>query len=438
MANFFKATNKKQTLGQQININIERLDHNGCGVGQYQNKPVFVEGTLLHESVLAKIFEKKGKYSRAKLIEVTDQSEHRVDAECAHFKVCGGCDLQHLNFDQHLTFKQEKVAQLYTRHNINAQLPWQPSIESSPWHYRRKARIGVQYNKAGQATIGFRQRATNQLTAIKHCPVLVAPLKDIFSQLKAVIQQLTIHSAIGHVEVVVTEQTTLIVRQLKAMNKADKQRWHDAAKKYNWQVVIDNGDNVTPLFEITELQYYLPNHIEIKFEPKDFIQVNHDVNVKMIEQAMQWLALKPTDKVLDLFCGLGNFTLPLAQQVHSVVGVEGLQVMVDKAKDNALTNKINNCSFYQADLNADWSSALWNKAGFDKVLLDPARAGAYQALEQLLKLSIPSILYISCDPSSLARDSELILAQGYKMEKISIMEMFPQTKHIETMVLFSR
>jgi 23S rRNA (uracil1939-C5)-methyltransferase len=222
------------------------------------------------------------------------------------------------------------------------------------------------------------------------------------------------------------------------MNKADKQLWLDASKKNNWQVVIDNGDNLTPISEISELQYSLPNHVEIKFEPKDFIQVNHDVNVKMIKQAMQWLALKPTDNVLDLFCGLGNFTLPLAQQVESVVGVEGLQVMVDKAKENALSNKINNCSFYQADLNDDWLSAPWNKTDFDKVILDPARAGAYQALEQLLKLSISSILYISCDPSSLSRDSELILKRGYKMEKISIMEMFPQTKHIETMVLFSR
>jgi len=438
MANFFKATNKKQTLGQQIKLTIERLDHNGCGVGHYQNKPVFVEGTLLNESITAKIFDKRSKYARAKLIDIMTPSEHRIKAECAHFQVCGGCDLQHLNFEQHLNFKQGKVSQLFTRNQINEQLPWQPAVKSSPWKYRRKARIGVQYNKNGQATIGFRQKATNQLTAIKYCPVLVEPLHNVFVQLNEVIQKLSTHCAIGHVEVIATDKVTLIVRQLKPMNSADKKLWQQAIQDNIWQVVIDDGERLTPLAAMTVLHYSLPNHVDICFEPKDFIQVNHKVNVRMIEQALEWLRLKPTDKVLDLFCGLGNFTLPIAQKVHSVVGVEGLQVMVDKANDNATTNKIDNCFFYQADLNADWSSAPWHKDSYDKVLLDPARAGAYQALEQLIKLSIPYILYVSCEPASLAKDIELLLLHGYTIEKIAIMEMFPQTKHIETMVLLTR
>ncbi len=438
MANFFKVTDKKQTLGQQIKLTIERLDHNGCGVGQYQKKPIFVEGTLLNECVTAKIFEKKSKYSRAKLIDIVSPSEHRVDVHCSHFKVCGGCDLQHLDFEQHLPFKQEKVSQLFTRNRINEQLPWQSPVKRSPWQYRRKARIGVQYNKKGQATIGFRQRATNQLTAIKYCPVLVEPLENIFAQLKTVIQKLTTHCAIGHVEVIATDQITLIVRQLKPMNGADKKLWQQAIQDNHWQVIIDEGDRLTPLMVTVDLHYSLPQHIDIHFSPKDFIQINHAVNVKMIEQALTWLTLKTTDKVLDLFCGLGNFTLPIAQQVHSVVGVEGLQVMVDKAKDNAAINKIENCSFYQADLNTDWSSTPWHTEDYDKVLLDPARAGAYQTVEQLLKLSIPTILYVSCEPASLARDIELLLTHGYQIEKMAIMEMFPQTKHIETMVLLTR
>ncbi|MFT5756602.1 MAG: 23S rRNA (uracil1939-C5)-methyltransferase [Alteromonadaceae bacterium] len=438
MANFFKATDKKQTLGQQIKLTIERLDHNGCGVAHYQNKPIFVEGTLLNESVTAKVFEKKSKYARAKLIDIVSKSEYRVDAECKHFKTCGGCDLQHLNFEQHLPFKQEKVSQLFTYNHINGQLPWQPPVTSSPWQYRRKARIGVQYNKKGQATIGFRQKATNQLTAIKCCPVLVEPLQNIFVQLNVIIQKLTTHCAIGHVEVIATDKVTLIIRQLKPMNSADKKLWLQAIQDNSWQVVIDEGDRLTPLIAMTDLHYSLPQGVDIHFEPKDFIQINHLVNVKMIEQALQWLILKPTDKVLDLFCGLGNFTLPIAQQVQSVVGVEGLQVMVDKANENAAINKIGNCSFYQADLNTDWSSKPWHIEGYDKVVLDPARAGAYQAVEQLLKLSIPCILYVSCDPASLARDIELLLTHSYKIEKIAIMDMFPQTKHIETMVLLTR
>jgi len=438
MANFFKAATKKHNLGQQINIKIERLDHNGCGVGQYQNKPVFVEGSLLNEMVIAKVFDKKNKYTRAKLIEISSKSEHRVVAKCAHFKQCGGCDIQHLNYEQHLIFKQNKVSQLFTRNNINGDIPWHLPIESSPWHYRRKARIGVQYNKVGQATIGFRQRATNNLTPIKFCPVLVESLKDIFTLLTVIINKLTTPSAIGHVEVIATDQVTLIVRQLKPMNNHDKKLWEQAIQANEWQIIIDDAKSLKPLSEMSELHYSLTNDIEINFKPKDFIQVNHDVNVKMVEQALQWLALKPTDNVLDLFCGLGNFTLPIARQAHSVVGIEGVQTMVDKAKKNALINKITNTTFYQADLNANWPSLPWAKGFYDTALLDPARAGAYQALEQLLKLSIPSILYISCEASTLAKDSELMLKHGYKIEKISIMEMFPQTKHIETMVLFTR
>jgi len=438
MANFFKAATKKQSLGQQINIKIERLDHNGCGVGQYQNKPVFVEGALLNEVITAKIFDKKSKYTRAKLIEISNKSEHRVEAKCTHFKQCGGCDIQHLNYEHHLTFKQSKVSQLFTRNNINRELPWYTPIESSPWHYRRKARIGVQYNKIGQATIGFRQRATNNLTPIKFCPVLVESLSDIFLQLTTLIQKLTTASAIGHIEVIATDQITLIVRQLKPMNNNDKLLWKQAVQDHKWQLIIDDAKSLKTLSEMSELHYSLTNDIEINFKPKDFIQVNHNVNVKMVEQALQWLTLKPTDNILDLFCGLGNFTLPIARQAHSVVGIEGVQTMVDKAKNNALINKITNSTFYQADLNANWPSAPWTEGCYDKALLDPARAGAYQALEQLLKLSIPSILYISCEASTLAKDSELILKHGYKIEKISIMEMFPQTKHIETMVLFTR
>jgi 23S rRNA (uracil1939-C5)-methyltransferase len=438
MANFFKATNKKQTLGQQIKLNIERLDSNGCGVGQYQKKPIFVEGALLNESVTVKIFEKKNKYSKGKLIDIVSQSEHRVEAQCTHFKTCGGCDLQHLHFEQHLTFKQDKVSQLFTRSHINDQLPWQEPIKSAPWQYRRKARIGVQYNKKGQATVGFRQKSTNQLIAIKQCPVLVEPLQNIFVQLNKIIQKLTTHCAIGHVEVIAIDQITLIVRQLKPMNSADKKLWQQTIQDNNWQVITDDGECLTPMTEISGLHYSLPHHVDVHFECKDFIQINHIVNVKMIKQALKWLALKPTDKVLDLFCGLGNFTLPIARQVHSVVGVEGLQAMVDKAGDNAEINQIDNCSFYQADLNADWSSALWHKDSYDKVLLDPARAGAYQAVEQLIKLSIPSILYVSCEPASLAKDIELLLTHGYKIEKMAVMDMFPQTKHIETMVLLAR
>lgn len=438
MANFFKASNKNTKLEQQIVVDVNRLDFNGCGVGHYQNKPLFIDGALENETVLAKIIEQKSKYTRAKLIEVKTSSEHRISPHCHHFNVCGGCDLQHLNFEQHLSFKQKKVIELFARNNINEQLPWQEPIHSKPWHYRRKARIGVQFNKTGQATIGFRQKSTNHLCAIKNCPVLVEPLLNIFPKLQGVIKQLTLSKSIGHIEVIASESIAIIIRQLKPLNTQDKALWLQYSIENNWQILMDDGEIITSLSPLESMHYYLPGDIKISFEGKDFIQVNHDVNVKMIAQAMDWLDLKPTDVVLDLFCGLGNFSLPMAKIVQHVVGVEGVQSMVDKAISNAMDNTISNCSFYQADLNNNWLSSPWTEQSFDKVLLDPARAGAFEALTQLVKSSIKTILYISCDPITLARDSKLLLTNGYIIKKISIMEMFAQTKHIETMILFTK
>ncbi len=438
MANFFKASSKKALTGQLITLDIDRLDFNGCGIGRYKNKPVFITGALVNEQVSVKVFEQKSKYFRAKLLDVVRPSESRVVAQCAHFKVCGGCDLQHLAFSQHLNFKQHNVTELFARHDITQVLPWQKPIIGSPWQYRRKARIGVQYNKQGHATVGFRRKATNDLCEIKNCPVLVESLSDIFTLLRQLLNKLTTTQAIGHIEVIATEQVTLIVRQLKKFTSQEQQHWLDTANKNQWQVIFDEGDKLTSLNTIKPLVYPITEQINITFEPKDFIQINHDVNVQMVEQALDWLALNSTDHVLDLFCGLGNFSLPMAKQVAQVTGVEGIQSMVDKATKNAQANAIDHCHFYQADLNDAWLDKAWAKQNYHCVLLDPARAGAFVATQQLITLNIAKVLYVSCDPATLARDSKLYLEAGYIMEKIALMDMFSQTKHIETMVLFSR
>lgn len=458
MANFFKPSNKKQPTGEVISVLIERLDHNGVGVGKYQNKPVFIENTLPKEHVKAKVIEAKGKLFKAKLIDITTPSEQRIKPYCAHFKTCGGCDLQHLSFEQHLTFKQKKVIDLFSRNQLTLTLPWQESISSEPWQYRRKARIGVQYNKLGEPIIGFRQKSSNNLVELKQCLVLIEPAKNVFSELKTVIKSLTLPKSVGHVEVLYTQFITLIIRQLIPLNKHDSCLWQELAEQQQWQIYIDDGKQVEPLTNTTPLYYQLSgydvhgcgtsqvldnsntlsNNLRMTFEPKDFIQVNHQVNERMIKQAIEWLALKEDDHVLDLFCGLGNFSLPIAQQVKSVVGVEGLQTMVDKATVNAEINHINNTQFFQADLNNDWNDKTWAATKYTKALLDPARAGAYEAIAQLITLNIEHIVYVSCDPTTLAKDSQLLISNGYTIEKIAIMDMFAQTKHIETMVLFKK
>ena len=383
----------------------------------------------------------------------------RIKAECLHFSICGGCDLQHLKFEEHLSFKQLKVAELFARNGVilnNAQkdrpnsqqksqfpnsesnLPWQAPIISQAWHYRRKARIGVQYNKNGQATIGFRQRGSNQLVAIKNCPVLVEPFAALFKPLNELLAKLSGTNPIGHIEIIATQVNTLIVRQLVNMSAQDKGLWLGFSEQYQCQIMVDDGKNISALSHCEPLSYYIDDDIKLQFNADYFIQVNHDVNTKMVAQALKWLALEPQDIVLDLFCGLGNFSLPLAKRVKEVTGVEGVDKMVAQAEKNALQNNINNCQFYQADLNSNWQSYPWVNKPFNKVLIDPARAGAFKAIEQVVKLNIQQLLYVSCDPTTLAKDSALLLSHGYRIEKISLIDMFSQTKHIETMVLFIR
>ncbi len=454
MANFFKATAKKQGATQRITVKIDRLDLNGCGVAKFKNKPVFIAGSLPGEEVEATLFEQKNKYSRAKLVNIKNVSPHRVEPKCKHFYACGGCDLQHISIAEQLHFKQNKVATLFERQQINLTGLWKEALVSEPWHYRRKARIGVQFDKNNVATIGFRRKATNQLVAIKHCPILVKPLTDVFKALKKLITALSLPASIGHIEAISTQQVTLVVRQLKRLNEHDTKIWQQYAQQYLWQVLIDDGKTLQPLENMQHnlLCYSLgvtdnqkndnqKQNIKITFTASDFIQVNHAVNLAMVEQALSWLNLQAQDNVLDLFCGLGNFSLAMARQVSSVVGIEGIQSMVDKAALNAKDNQLNNCQFYQADLNSDWSNSdtknAWTKQRYHKVLLDPARAGAEQAVEHIIQRKIPIVLYVSCDPTTLARDAKLFLASGYQIDKIAIIDMFAQTKHIETMVLFS-
>ena len=465
MAKYFKAAVKPKTSNQRLTVTVDKLDMNGVGVARWQNKPIFIAGGLPTEVVEVKVVEQKSKYTRAKLISITKQSESRVEPLCQHFGLCGGCDLQMLDLEEQLKFKQQKVTDLFSRSfsaqnltdKMTAELPWEKAIKSSPWHYRRKARIGVQFDKNSHAIIGFRQKSTNQLASIKECPVLVEPLNVIFPLLKKLVALLTVKSAIGHIEVIQSDvietntqercqsnnQAVIVVRQLKPMNEADIGLWQAYAQRHGWHVLIDDGKEQLPLHTSKEvsssiLSYELSDASKVYFSSSDFIQINHQVNNAMINQALVWLNISAADKVLDLFCGLGNFSLALAKHAEGVIGVEGVQGMVDKATQNALINSVDNCQFYQADLNSDWLFESWAKDHkFDKVLLDPARAGAEQAVLQIAALEIPSVLYVSCDPATLARDSAVLISQGYKIEKISLMDMFSQTKHVETMVLFT-
>lgn len=458
MANFFKENTKKPTnkkVKKHLSVTIEKLDLNGCGVAYFNKKPVFINATLPNEHVDISVEEQRNKYSIAKLLKINKPSQNRVEVKCQHFSNCGGCDLQHLYYSEQLEFKKNKVTQLFSRAGIDQKLvldlPWQKPIVSLQWGYRRKARIGVQFNKNSQAIIGFRQKSTNKLVTIKTCPVLAAPADSIFLILKELIDQLSVQKSIGHIEVICTEniteddiiepKLTLIVRQIRKLSENDRKLWSQYIEKNRWEVIFQEDNNKFSVQEsestTNNLNYLLENGIQINFTHNDFIQINQQVNIAMVNQAIEWLQLKSSDNILDLFCGLGNFSLPIAKKVNSVVGVEGVQSMVDKAYANAKFNHVNNCQFFQENLNSEWIEKEWAKKTYNKVLLDPARAGAKIAVEQIIQLNIPTILYISCEPSTLATDSHILLSNGYKIKKIGLIDMFSQTKHVETMILFS-
>ncbi|MGJ8691960.1 MAG: 23S rRNA (uracil(1939)-C(5))-methyltransferase RlmD [Thalassotalea sp.] len=461
MATFFQPKKTQSLLNKVIEITITRLNQTGVGVGRYQNKAIFVEHTIVGEVVKVKVNEQSSKFIKAKLVSVLKPSPDRVAAECRHFQLCGGCDLQHLAPEQQLAFKQKKVIELFARADINYDLPWQPSIVASAYGYRRKVRIGVQYNKNDEAIVGFRQKQSNHLISITACPVMVAETADIFPKLKQLIDQLSLKKSVGHIEVITTDNIAIVVRQLIKINPTDTQLWLTLAKKEGWTIYLDDGAKTQVLaagaVADINLTYSLLDQTQINFSVDDFIQVNHAVNQKMVAQAINWLELQPDDRVLDLFCGLGNFTLPMAKLVNKVIGIEGVQTMVDKAQQNASSNDIANTEFYQADLNKNWQTESWFKTlaeqlpsdnigqvsastaavkRINKVVLDPARAGAELAIQNLAQFKVEKILYVSCEPASLARDSAILIQQGYKIEKIALMDMFSQTKHLETMVLF--
>lgn len=439
MVNYFKPKASNTLVGKTLHVDIVRLDMNGDGVGYIDKKPIFIPTALINEQVTVKVIEQKSKYLRGKLLSIAVSNEDRVTPQCAHFGECGGCQLQHLPYQKQLEYKQDKVAELFKRNCRVEQLPWSAAVQSTPWHYRQKARIGVQYNRSNDAIVGFRQQSSNQLVSVNQCQVLPQSAADLMPTLTRLINSLSAERAIGHVEVLFNfaSVSVAIFRIINALETGDVQLIKQWAIDNNYQTMLQFDSKLTPLTHCDALSYQIDDNIEIAFTNNDFIQVNNNVNQAMVGQAIAWLNLNKDDIVLDLFCGLGNFSLPIAKRVKQVVGVEGVEPMVHAANQNAQLNNLTNCQFHAANLNAPWLNKSWAKAPYTKVVLDPARAGAFEALQQIVKLKITDILYISCDPATLARDTKVLIDTGYLIKNISLLDMFSQTKHVETMVLFS-
>lgn len=436
MARFFQPKKKTQLNTKHQSVQVEKLDHHGAGIAYQNKKPVFIEGALPGEQVLIQLTESKSKFSRANLIKIQKASTQRVEPFCSHYQQCGGCNMQHLSIDDQREYKQHTLSQLMKKFSgQTAQLD--APITGDERGYRRRARISLLFNKKSrQLQFGFRKKHSKEIVNVAHCPVLAPELDELLPELQSLLAGFSHQDTLGHVELVKADNTRIIVlRHSKALKDDDNNALVEFANRHQASLYLMPQNDQLNLI-CGDSGYYLEAGVEIAFEPNNFIQVNQQVNDSMVKQAVDWLALSSQDRVLDLFCGLGNFSLPIAQQVASVVGVEGVDAMVEKAAANAARNGLSNAQFYQANLEQDFSGQIWAGEKFDKVLLDPARAGASGIVDQLSALGAERVVYVSCNPATLARDSQSLLSQGFKLEKLGMLDMFPHTSHLESMALF--
>lgn len=436
MVQFFKP--KPKVISQKHQqILVTKMDYQGVGIGQLGKLTTFVPGVLPGEKALVQIMQQKKSYAKAKLIKRLSNSEQRIQAFCPHFTQCGGCTLQHLSHQDQLQLKEKGLLSLLQRAVPELDIKMletellQQRVAAEAKHYRRSARLSI-----FKGRIGFREAASKNIIDIESCPVLAKALNDLLPELRALL--LSIKTPLGHVELIQADNT--IVLYLRA-NKALSDKEELILKEWCQQRAISgylahNSERVTHL--CGEAPWYEVEGMKIHFEPKDFIQVNAAVNASMVKQALQWLEIEPQDRVLDLFCGLGNFSLPLAKHVQQVVGVEGIDAMVARAGKNAQANGLNNIEFHQANLEEGIAAKPWAEQGFNKVLLDPARAGAAGVLPHIAQLNSEKILYVSCNPVTLASDTKILLERGYRVQKIGILDMFPHTGHVESMLLFAK
>lgn len=426
---------------ERITAKITRLDHMGQGVVSDHSPIIFVTGGLPGEACEIDVVEKKTRFWKAKVKRVLSASESRVEPFCQHFTLCGGCQTQFIAPESLIQHKQAAVTDLLFKFNVDSENCWQPPLLGPTVDYRRKTRLSVDARNKNKIQIGFRQKDSKQIVSIATCEVLTKPLQALISPIKDCISKMHNPAAIGHVTLLQganIEQVSL--RVIRQLDEHDVAIWELFAKATRCQLVMERKDGSSERIVRGEepLFYYAQDDLKLEISASDFVQVNDVINQAMIMQAISWLDLQKTDSLLDLFCGVGNFSLPMALECKKVLGVEGLAKMVQKAKHNAQLNDINNCTFMCEDLSQLTHKISRSFQDCNKVLLDPAREGARGVLSQLIKNKPTHILYVSCNPATFARDAAELCELDYQIDKIALMDMFPNTAHTELMALFVR
>lgn len=424
---------------------IEDLASNARGVGHVDGKAIFVADALPGERVLYRPTERKRGYELAKLETLFSASEQRITPKCPHFGVCGGCALQHLDTEAQLAFKQEQLLAALSRiGHVEPEKLLEP-LTAAAWGYRRRARLGAKYvTKKGKTLVGFRERGAPYIAMLKRCDVLVEQVGTRLTELAHLIDGLSIRMQLPQIEVAAADNATaLVFRVLAEPTDADRAALLAFGEQHGFSMYLQPGNEstITPMDSNAPALYYeLPAHdIRLYFQPNDFIQIHAGINERMIDQALALLDVGPNETVLDLFAGLGNFSLPLARQARRVVTVEGEASLVERARSNARVNNLDNVETHVANLFEPDPHAAWLDTGFDTVLIDPPRSGAAEVLPLIASQSPRRIVYCSCHPATLARDAgELVTEHGYRLTHAGVMDMFPHTAHIESMAVFDR
>ncbi|MEW5009989.1 MAG: 23S rRNA (uracil(1939)-C(5))-methyltransferase RlmD [Cycloclasticus sp.] len=435
---------RKNLPPETAKATIESMAHDGRGVAHVDDKAVFIAGALPGEEVIFEYSKKKKDFAEGRVTEVLRASADRVEPGCQHYDICGGCSFQHLDPEKQILAKQTILIDQFKSIGKLENIELWPALSGPHWGYRHRARLGVKdVVKKGRVLVGFREKASPYLAEIEQCEVLHSAVGKRLMDLSALIGELSIKDKIPQIEVSICDnRTALVFRILEPLSDNDL----DLLKAFEQSAEVDiysqskGPDTIKPISgEKPALSYQLPNDVTLYFGPSDFVQVNVEINRKMINRALETLQLNEGDKVLDLFCGLGNFTLPMARVAGQVTGVEGSDDLIKRAKQNADKNGLSNVDFHVANLMEELPNDDWINKKYNKVLIDPPRLGAKEILHYLPKWGAKQVLYISCNPSTLARDAAIMVNElGYTMKKAGVMDMFPHTSHVESIALFEK
>ncbi|HEU0196343.1 MAG TPA: 23S rRNA (uracil(1939)-C(5))-methyltransferase RlmD [Nevskiaceae bacterium] len=438
-----RRTRRRPVPQGEFSAEVVDLAADGRGVARVDGKVIFLTGALPGERVRFRLTRTHHDTDEGLTTAVELASPQRVVPRCAHFEVCGGCALQHLAPEAQIAFKQKQLLDVLAR--VGQVVPEQVAepVTGPAWAYRRRARLGVRWvYKKDRVLVGFRERTTPKIAVLSRCEILDARVGTQLEPLAEMIGRLSIRDKIPQIEVATSAQVVaLVLRVMVPPSEGDRVILQDFAVRHGDCFYLQSGgaNTVRPLSGTAPSLDYSPDGsaLSLAFQPLDFVQINGVVSQKMVRQALAWLALQPGERVLELFSGLGNFSLPLAAAGAEVTAVEGEAALVQRARDNAARNGLSlrcvQADLFQPDAHEPWLAGPW-----DAALLDPPRAGAREILPLVAAVAPPRIVYVSCHPGTLARDAALLADHGYRLARAGVLDMFPHTAHVESMALFTR